>query len=224
VHPTLDGDVRISQTRGDQLPDRAQPERVGGRDIALTAALEEVLELLEDGVLKDGVDDEDQRGEDAREEGFQTALLEEGSDFPDRARGLGLTRAGGIREGGFGRGGGSGGSGGGTGGGRGGALARGHARVDDPDWVSDEYCRGASDRSGDHRLHSRQLATAASLDRGFLEGAAGPFIPCDPGESACESRKRKRTGRGGNLSNERTIVVDEVGDGNAKDGRIEPRV
>ena len=70
MRPTLDGDIRIRDARRRQLPYGAQEERVSGAyPPPRSARLEEVLQLLEDGVLQDGVYDQDQGGEHACKEG-----------------------------------------------------------------------------------------------------------------------------------------------------------
>lgn len=78
------------------------------------------------------------------------------------------------------------------------APARGHAGVDDPDGVREDDGGGAGEGAGDHGLDRGQLlAGAAGAGGGGLEEAARPLVP---------------------------VVVDEVGDADAEDGAVEPRV
>ena len=48
----LDGDVRVCDSRSRELAQSAEVERVIGTDAGLTATLEDVLQLFEDGVLQ----------------------------------------------------------------------------------------------------------------------------------------------------------------------------
>lgn len=75
MHPALHGDVRVSNTGRQQLTNSAEKESVAGRHPP--PLLEDILELLENGVLQDGVDDQDQRRQHAREERCRTLGLEE---------------------------------------------------------------------------------------------------------------------------------------------------
>lgn len=77
-------------------------------------------------------------------------------------------------------------------------LARGHARVDDPDGVGDDDGSGPGEGAGHHALNSgKVLGGAASLNCGLLESGASPLVP---------------------------VVVYEVGNGDAEKGRVEPGV
>ena len=136
MHPALDGDIRVRDARGEELAEGAEIEGVGRGDTALL--LEHVLQLLEDGVLQDGVDDEDEGGHDAGEEAQRALIADDGEQG-----GQGGGRSGGLcaREHllvGLG-------------------LARRHARVDDPDGVGDEDGCAARDGAGDHRLDRGEL-------------------------------------------------------------------
>lgn len=76
--------------------------------------------------------------------------------------------------------------------------ARCDARVDDPDGVGDDDGRGAGNGAGDHGLDRGELlAGAAGAGGGLFEEGPGPFVP---------------------------VVVDEVGDADAKQGRVDARV
>lgn len=76
--------------------------------------------------------------------------------------------------------------------------ARGDARVDDPDGVCDDDGRGAGDGARDHGLDGRELlAGAAGAGGGLFEEGPGPFVP---------------------------VVVDEVGDADAEQRRVDARI
>lgn len=179
----LDGNVRIGDGRREQLAQRAQEEGDGGRDAALL--LDGVLELLEQRVLQDGVDDQDQGGQDAGEQRLRALVLEHGQQRPDGAGRLGLLLAAAARQQrlvvlGL-------------------VLARGHARVEDPDGVRDDDGRRAGERAGHHALGRGQVLGEAAglLEGGGLEGGARPLVP---------------------------VVVHKVGHGDAEEGRVEARV
>lgn len=72
VHPALDGDVRVRDARGEQLAQGTEVEGVLGCDTPLL--LQEVLHLLEHGVLQDGVDDQHQGRSNTGKEAQGTLL------------------------------------------------------------------------------------------------------------------------------------------------------
>lgn len=77
-------------------------------------------------------------------------------------------------------------------------AARGDARVDDPDRVCDDDGRRAGDGARDYGLNGRELlAGAAGAAGGLFEEGPGPFVP---------------------------VVVDEVGDADAEQRRVDARV
>lgn len=73
--------------------------------------------------------------------------------------------------------------------------ARGDARVDDPDGVGDDDGRRAGDGAGNHGLDGRELlAGAAGAGGGLFEEVPSPLVP---------------------------VVVDEVGDADAEQRRVD---
>lgn len=60
MHPTLDRDIRIRDTRCQELPNSAQNEDISSRD--LPPLLQRVLQLLEDRILQNRIYDEDEGG------------------------------------------------------------------------------------------------------------------------------------------------------------------
>ena len=158
MHPALHRDVRVGNTRSEQLAQGAHVKRILGSDPPLL--LEEVLHLLEHGVLQDGVYDEHQGWGHAGEQAQGSLLAnqreqrgERGGRFGGRGAGQhGLVRL---------------------------VLARRHARVDDPDGVREEDGGRAGDGACHHRFDGGELhAGAAGLEGGLLEEGAGPFVPC----------------------------------------------
>ena len=118
VHAALDRDVRVGDTRSEQLAQRAHVERIFGCDPPLL--LEEVLHLLEHGVLQDGVDHQDQRGSHAGEQAQGSLLAdqrEQRGERGGRLGGRGSGQYGLVRV----------------------VLARRHARVDHPDGVREQH-------------------------------------------------------------------------------------
>jgi hypothetical protein len=90
MHPTLHRNIRIRNTRREQLTQRTHIKRILRRDPPLL--LEKVLHLLEHGVLQDGVDDEDEGGGYAGEEAqgsFLADQREEGGECGGRLGGHG---------------------------------------------------------------------------------------------------------------------------------------
>ena len=177
VHLALDRDVGVGHGGGKELAKGAEEEGDGGGHLA--PLLDGILHLLKQGVLKNGVDDEHQGREDAGEQGLGALLLQQGHESPDGARGLGGLGAGldvALLV----------------------LLARGDARVDDPDGVGDDDGGGAGNGSRNHGLDRGELlAGAAGLGGGRLEEGAGPLVP---------------------------VVVDEVGDADAEERRVDARV
>lgn len=180
MHLRLDRDVRVGDASGEELAEGAEHKGDAGRDAALL--LNHVLHLLEQGVLQDGVDDEDEGGDDAAEEGLGPLLLEQGQQGADGGRAalaLGAGLAGALLLLDV-------------------ALARRHARVDDPDGVGQDDGGGAGEGAGHHGLERRQLgARAAGLLRRLLEEGPRPLVP---------------------------VVVDEVGHADAEHGRVQAGV
>lgn len=77
-------------------------------------------------------------------------------------------------------------------------AARGDARVDDPDGVGDDDGGRAGNGAGDHGLDGGELlAGAAGAGGGLFEKGPRPLVP---------------------------VVVDEVGDADAEEGRVDARV
>lgn len=201
----LDCDVRVRDARRKELAERAQEKRHDGRDAA--SLFERILELLKERVLQDGVDDEDERGQHARKERLGAFIAQQRHQRAEGAGRVPLDRR--LVAGG------------------GGVicasgagedlldlfalldvmafvflnlvLARCHARVDDPDGVRDNDGCGAGNRAGDHGLDGGELLGDAGgiLEGGGLEEGASPFVP---------------------------VVVDKIGDGNAKEGRVKTGV
>lgn len=180
VHLRLDRDVRVGDARGEELAEGAEDKGDAGRDAALL--LDHVLHLLEQGVLQDGVDDEDEGGDDAAEQGLGPLLLEQGQQGADGGRAalaLGAGLAGALLLLDV-------------------ALARRHARVDDPDGVGQDDGGGAGEGAGHHGLERRQLGSrAAGLLRRLLEEGPRPLVP---------------------------VVVDKVGHADAEHGRVQAGV
>ena len=159
VHLRLDSDVRVGNRSSKQLAQGTKEE--GNSRSHLATLLNRVLELLEQSVLKNGVDDEDKSWDDTSEKGLGTLVLEKQQQSADGAGSLG--RLGRL------------------------AclnilllllLASSDSGVDNPDGVGDDNGSGASNGTGDHRLNGSELgASATSLSSGFLEERAGPFVP-----------------------------------------------
>lgn len=79
VSTGLDGDVWVGDAGSSKLAQSSKQEAVPGGH--LSALLQHLLQLLEDSVLKDGVDHQDQSGQHAGEEACRAILaddLEEG--------------------------------------------------------------------------------------------------------------------------------------------------
>lgn len=180
VHAALHRDVWICDARRQQLAQRADEEDVERPQLA--PLLHHLLQLLEDGVLQDGVDDQHQRGHDAREQRQRPLVPDErqerahrrGSLLWRRARDERLVR---LLV----------------------ALARRHARVDDPDGVREQHRRRAGDGARHHALERREPAGEAARAElsAALKGGPSPLVP---------------------------VVVDEVRDRDAKEGRVEAGV
>jgi hypothetical protein len=193
MHPALHRDVRVGDAGREQLAQGAEVEGVLGCDPALL--LEEVLHLLEHGVLQDGVDDEDKRGRDTSEQ-TQRALVADQSEQGSECRGRLRRRAARqdllVRLG----------------------FARRHACVDDPDGVCEQHGGRPGDGACDHGLDRCELARGpAGFERGFLEEGACPFIPLVVSVLLHQERRRGCT-----------VVVDEVGHGDAEQSGIHARI
>lgn len=174
MHLALDCDVRIGDGGSEQLAKSAEEE--GNRRGHLACLLHGVLHLLEEGILEDGVDDQDQGWHDTREQGLGSLILEEGHESADGGRGFRRARA---------------------------StrlhitvlclLASGDAGVDDPDRVGKEDCRGASDGTGHHGLNGGELLVCAAGGGGaLLKESLGPFVPVviyEVGDADAEQRR-----------------------------------
>jgi hypothetical protein len=159
VHLGLDGDVWVGDRSSEQLAQSAEEEGDSGSHLA--TLLYCVLQLLEQSVLKNGVDDEYKSWDDTSEESLRTLVLEEQQQSADGAGGLGRL----------------------------GRLASldvlllllltgGDSGVDNPNGVGDDNGSGASNGTSNHRLNGGELgASATSLGSGLLEETAGPFVP-----------------------------------------------
>lgn len=170
MHLTLNGDVRIRDSRGKELAESAQEEGDARCDLALL--LNGILHLLEESVLKNGVDDEHQSRDDTPEESLRALALEERHQGADGAgvlldqntRLILLLR-----------------------------LAGSHPSVDDPDRVRDDDCGGPSKRTSNHRLNGRELLVgAAGLCGSILKEGSGPFVPIvvyEVGDADAEERR-----------------------------------
>lgn len=156
MHPALDRDVRIGNGSGKQLAKGTEVEGIGGSNPS--SPLNDVLQLLEEGVLQDGVDDQDQRWEHTREESLGTLLLKEVNQRGPSGLLLLICGAGEtlLRI----------------------ALARSHAGVDDPDGVGEEHGCAACECTRNHRLDGGKLLGGASgLDSSLFESRARPLVP-----------------------------------------------
>ena len=153
---------------------------------SLPTGLERVLQLLEDGVLQDGIDDEHEGGQDACKEGADTFIAQDGAQRAQRRRlplvaaattrqlcGLDVDVGAGIAVG-LG-------------------LARRHARVDHPDGVGQQHGGAARDGARHHGFRRRQpLARPPGLDRRALEEGARPLVPVvvhEVGHADAEQRR-----------------------------------
>ena len=156
MHPALDRDVRVRDGSGKELAKRTEVEGIGGSNPS--SPLNRVLQLLEKGVLKNGVDNQDQRREHTGEESLGTLLLKK----VDQGRPSGLWLLGlGAREALFSL-----------------VLARRHAGVHDPDGVGDEHGSAARNSAGDHGLSGSELFRSASgFLSSLLESRARPLVP-----------------------------------------------
>ena len=179
MHLALDSDVRVGDGSGEELSQRAEEEGDSRSD--LPGLFDPVLHLLEESVLKNRVDDEDQRWENAGEQSRRSLVLEEQHQSADGGGSFGLGRldAGlyiGVLV----------------------LLAGGDAGVDDPDGVGHDDRGGPSNGAGDHGLDGGELLIgAAGLGGGLLEEITSPLVP---------------------------VVVDEVGDADAEQGRVDAGV
>lgn len=160
VHLALEGDVGICDGGGEELAEGAEKEGHDGRDPTLLL-LNYILHLLEEGVLKNRVDDENESRDDTGEQGLGPLVFEKGHEGADGAGGPdGLGHFAGLDIVSLD------------------LLPRGHAGVDDPDGVGDEDGGGSGDGSGDHGLDRGELlGRAARGDGALLEEGLGPLIP-----------------------------------------------
>lgn len=100
MHPALDGDVRVCDTRRQQLAQCTKHKDIPRRNFP--PFLEHVFQLLEDRVLQDGIDDEDEGGEDACEERLRALGAEEVVEGGEGGSGLfWCGKGGGVGEGSF---------------------------------------------------------------------------------------------------------------------------
>ena len=156
MHPALDRDVRVGDGSGKQLAKCTEVEGIGGSNPS--SPLNRILQLLEKGVLKNGVDNQDQRREHTSEESLGTLLLEkvdQGRPSGLRLLGLGAWEALFIL-----------------------VLARRHAGVHDPDGVGDEHGSATRNSTGNHGLSGSKLFRGASgFLSGLLESRARPLVP-----------------------------------------------
>lgn len=175
MHAALDSDVRVGNARGQQLAQGTQVEGVLWCDTP--PLLEHLLELLEDGILENGVDDQDQGRHDTGEQARKALFAHKGEEGAERRRGFlrgcrsaweRLVR--GLR------------------------LARRHARVYHPDGVGHEDGGATSEGARHHGLDGRELrGSATGFERGLFEEGAGPFVPwllSVPHCIACRIRSR----------------------------------
>ena len=160
MHATLDGDVRVRNARRKQLAQSTKVETIRRRHPTLL--LQNLLQLLEEGILQDRVDNEHESGYDARKETREALIPDNRQERANsgRLRGFGLllrTLSGiSISL----------------------SFARRHARVDDPDRVCNKHGSATCQRARDHALDGRELAArAAGFDRRLLEPCSGPLVP-----------------------------------------------
>lgn len=180
MHAALHRDIRVRDTRRQQLAQRTYQEDVERPQFP--PLLHHLLQLLKDGVLQDRVDDQHQRRHHAREQRQRPFLPDERQERTHRRGSLLGRRAWnerlvGLRV----------------------ALARRHARVDDPDGVREQHRRRPSNGTRDHTLKGRETVgePAWGERRTTLKRGASPFVP---------------------------VVVDEVCDGYAEEGGVETRI
>jgi hypothetical protein len=159
MRPTLDRNIRISNARRRQLPDRTQIKRVRRRHAP--PLLERVLQLLENGVLKNWIDDEDERGQHASEERSRALVADQRHEGPDRGGCFLLWTLLAPRE----------------------RILlmlfpRRHPCIHHPDGIRQQDRRRPGDGACDHALDRRELlARTAGLLRRFFKEGPGPFIP-----------------------------------------------
>lgn len=171
VHLALDGDVWVRHRRGKELAQGAEEE--GDSRSHLSPLLDVVLHLLEERVLKNGVDNQDQRGQDTGEKALRTLVLEEGHEGANRGWRLSglasLEVSLGV------------------------VLARGDTSVHNPDGVGDDDSGRTGDGAGDHGLNCRELLVGASgRGGGLLEEGTGPLIPVVVDEVGNADSKERR--------------------------------
>jgi hypothetical protein len=156
MHPALKRNIRIRNRRREQLSQRTQQERNKWRYPPLL--LEHILQLLENGILQNGIDDQHQCGHNTREQRRRPLILQQRKQRPDRRRGLNGLRARQRRIGDT-------------------PLPRRHSRIDDPDRVREQDGCGASNGACGHRLQHGELCGLSGFDGRGLEARARPFVP-----------------------------------------------
>jgi hypothetical protein len=153
MHTALDRDVWVGDARGKQLPERTQQESHSGCYPLLL--LQDVLQLLEDSILQDGVDHQHQSRHYTRKQRLRPLLLNERQRRPHRAWRFSRHPIS-IHS----------------------LLPRRHPRINHPNRIRKQHRRAPRNRARNHRLNRRKPARSASgLDRALLEGRARPFVP-----------------------------------------------
>lgn len=157
MHPALDGDVRICDRSGEDLAQGTKVECILGSDPS--PALQDVLQLFEDGVLQDRVDHQHQRRKNTSKKSLGAFLVKKLQQRPD-GRWLLLgrrARQGWLLDVG---------------------LASSHAGVNNPDGVGDQNRCTASESTSNHRFDGGELLRGpAGPHSGLLKRSPRPFIP-----------------------------------------------
>lgn len=78
MHLALEGDVGVGDGGGKELAEGAKEEGDGGGDFC--PLLDGISQLLKEGVLEDGVDDEDESGGEASKESLRALVPEQGDE------------------------------------------------------------------------------------------------------------------------------------------------
>ena len=176
MHPALNRNIRIRNTRRQQLPQRPQIKRISRRNPP--PLLQTILQLLKNSILQDGINNQHKRRHHTREQPRGTLLPQQRKERPKGRRRLRLRRSRQriIRL----------------------RLAGRHPRVNHPDRVRNEHGCAARERTRKHGLHGGEfLAGAPGLERRLFEERPRPFVP---------------------------VVVDEIGDADAEERRVEAGV
>jgi hypothetical protein len=159
MHPALHSNVGVRDTRGQQLAQRTQVKGILWCNAP--PLLQHLLQLLEDGILEDGVDDQDQGRHDAGEQARRALVTHEGEEGAEGGRGF-LCGCGCARERLV----------------RAFRLARCHARVYDPDGVGHEDGGATGEGARHHGFDRGELGGGATgFERGLFEEGASPFVP-----------------------------------------------